>query len=333
MKPAIVNTPALIKWRYTGNKALISTNQRIMKRTFITLLFSVLVFNIFAQEDTATKSAVTADTTTQKPKPAALKSYFSASLGFLSNSVYNGRKDSVATPYITPTIGYYDKSGFFIDGSLSYLARGGSSRVDLFNVEAGYDFYLGNFDGEVSANKSFYNSSSTNVTSQITGSVLASGGYDLVYIKPTIEAGINFGNKSDYLVNFGLEHTFYQLKDKLQITPGIRANGSTQNYYGSYYNKRKVGGKRKNAGITYDVTATVQDAANYKILDYGFSVPVSYNIKKFTLSLSPAYVIPVNPAIVTVMLVPEAGGVTKTKTSAEVISNTFYCSFGLTYKF
>jgi len=98
LKPAIVNTPALIKWRYTGNKALISTNQRIMKRTFITLLFSVLVFNIFAQEDTATKSAVTADTTTQKPKPAALKSYFSASLGFLSNSVYNGRKDSVATP-------------------------------------------------------------------------------------------------------------------------------------------------------------------------------------------------------------------------------------------
>ena len=212
-----------------------------------------------------------------------------------------------ATPYITPTFGYYDKSGFFIDGSLSYLAKTGSSRIDLFNIEAGYDFYIGSFDGEVSANKSFYNSSSTNVKSEITGSLFATGGYDFVYIKPTIEAGINFGSKSDYVLNFGLEHTFYQAHDKLQITPSFKANGSTQNYYGSYYNKRKVGGKKKNGGITYDVTASVEDAAKYKMLDYEFSLPLSYTIKKFTLSVSPAYVLPVNPALINVELKPASG--------------------------
>ena len=308
-----------------------------MKRTTISFLLCALVCCAFAQEDTTIKKTATAqeDTTVKKPAAIPVKSYFSAGISYLSNSVYNGRKDSVATPYITPTIGYYDKSGFFIDGSLSYLARAGSSRIDLFNIEAGYDFYIGSFDGEVSANKSFYNSSSTNVQSEITGSVMASGGYDFTYIKPTFEAAINFGSKSDYVFNFGLEHTFYAAKDQLQITPTVRANGSTQNYYGSYYNKRKVGGKKKNGGITYDVTATVEDASKYKLLDYEFSLPLSYTInKKFTLSLVPAYVLPLNPALINVELKPASGtGATINRTQTEVISNTFYCSFGLSYKF
>jgi hypothetical protein len=294
-----------------------------MKRTTISFLLCTLVFSAFAQEDSAKESA---------PAAPSLKSYFSAGLGYLSNSIYNGRKDSVATPYITPTIGYYDKSGFFISGS--YLAKSGSSRIDLFNIEAGYDFNIGNFDGEISANKSFYNSSSNNVKSQITGSVFASGGYDFTFIKPTFEAGINFGTKSDYLVAFGLEHTFYAANDKLQITPGFLGNGSTQNYYGSYYNKRKVGGKRKNAGITYDVTAEVEDASKFKMLDYEFSLPFIYAVnKKFTFILTPVYAVPVNPAVVITQLKAETTGNITTKTATETISNTFYCSFGVSYKF
>jgi len=297
-----------------------------MKRTIISFLLCAPVFSAFAQDTQG-------DTTAQKPAIAPVKSYFSATLGFLSNSVYNGRKDSVATPYITPVIGYYHTSGFFIDGSLSYLSRAGSSRIDLFNIEAGYDFYLGNFDGEVAANKSFYNSSSTNVSSGITGSVFASGGYDFIYIKPTIEAGINFGSKPDYLMAFGLEHSFYRLKDKLQITPRFGANGSTQNYYGSYYSKRTARNKKKNNGVVYEVTASVEDAAAFKMLDYQFSLPVSYTInKKFTLSLSPVYVLPVNPALVTVQLKPLTGDNTITRTTAEITSNTFYFSFGMSYK-
>ena len=294
-----------------------------MKRTLISFLLVAFVSGVFAQDDT----------TAPKPKTIPLKSYFSASLSYLTNSVYNGRQDSVATPYITPMIGYYDKSGFFIDGSLSYLARSGSSRIDLFTIEAGYDFYLGNFDGEISANKSFYNNQSTNVKSEIKGTVLASGGYDFIYIKPTVEAGISFSDTPDYLLSFGLEHTFYGANDKLQITPAVKANGSTQNYYGSYYNKRRVKTRRKNPGVTYDVTAEVEDASKYKMLDYEFSLPVSYSVKKFTFSLIPVYVLPVNPALITVQLVPSNGGNTITKTSAELISNAFYCSFGISYKF
>ncbi|MEP6746080.1 MAG: hypothetical protein ABJB86_00055 [Bacteroidota bacterium] len=294
-----------------------------MKRTTVIFLLCLLAIGAFAQEDSVKKTA---------PAVALLKSYFAVGTSYLTNSMYNGRKDSTATPYITPTLGYYDKSGFFVSGSLSYLAKSGSSRIDLFNISAGYDFDFGNFDGEISANKSFYNSHSTNVKSQVTGSISASGGYDFTYIKPTVDAGINFGTKSDYLLSFGLEHTFYKLHDKLQFTPSFLANGSTQNYYGSYYNKRKVGGKRKKAGITYDVTATVEDASQFKMLDYEFSLPIIYVVKRFSFILTPVYVLPVNPALVTVELKPEAGGSTITRTSFETISNTFYCSFGVSYK-
>src|ERR1700733_16109732 len=50
------------------------------------------------------------------------KSHFMASLTYLNNNVYLGRRDSVATPYLTPTFGYYHKSGLYISGSASYLA-------------------------------------------------------------------------------------------------------------------------------------------------------------------------------------------------------------------
>ena len=161
-----------------------------MKRTVISFLLTALVLTAAAQSDTTVAAA------DSLKKPVPLKSYFSASVSYLSNSIYNGRKDSVATPYITPTIGYYDKSGFFADASLSYLARAGSGRIDLFSLSAGYDFYIGNFDGEVSANKSFYNSSSTNVQSEITGSLLLNGAYDFSFIKPSFDAALNFGSKS-----------------------------------------------------------------------------------------------------------------------------------------
>jgi hypothetical protein len=302
-----------------------------MKRTTISILFCTLMLGTFAQVDSA-------DTRIDSTKKAdsvvpALKSYFTAGISYLTNSIYNGRKDSVATPYITPTLGYYDKSGFFIDGALSYLSRAGSSRIDLFNIDAGYDFDIGNFDGEISGSKYFYNSQSTNVKSEVSASLLASGGYDFAYIKPTIEAGINFGKKSDYMLTFGLEHGFYMAKDKLLITPTVTGSGSTQNYYGSYFNKRKIGGKKKASGITYDVSADVVDASKFKMLDYQFSLPVIYIVKKFSFILSPAFVIPVNPALVVTQLKPETGNTaTITREKNEVISNTFYCSFGLSYK-
>ena len=92
-------------------------------------------------------------------------------LEFNTNAIYLGRKDSLPTPYLSPTIGYYHKSGAFIEGSLSYLTRSTDARVDGGSLRAGYDFSVGNFTGEAAAEKNFYNSNSTNVKSEIKASL------------------------------------------------------------------------------------------------------------------------------------------------------------------
>jgi len=267
--------------------------------------------------------------------PEPPKSYGKFSFSYLSNSVFNGRKDSVTTPYLTPTIGYYDKSGFYITGALSYLSSAAASRIDLFNIEAGYDFNINKLDGEVTAFKSFYNSNSTNVKSEVSGGFASSFGYDLGFIHPTLMGGINLGKSTDFMGAFSLDHSFYAAEDKLEIVPSFLVNASTQHYYGNYYaNRRYAKLKRKNgAGIYYDVTADLTDASRFKVLDYEFSMPINYTVNKFTFGLTPAFALPVNPATVTVNLKPSIGTNTISKTFTEKLENSFFCTFEVSYKF
>ena len=92
------------------------------------------------------------------------KSYFKFSLSYLTNSVYLGRKDSLVIPYISPEISYHDKSGFYIAGSLSYLA-GTGAQVDEGSVTAGFEFNSTNekLSGDVYATKYFVSSASYSV--------------------------------------------------------------------------------------------------------------------------------------------------------------------------
>ena len=113
---------------------IIFTNEHsirlIMKYIKITFLFILSILSsslaLEAQSDSATSN----------------KSYFKFSGTYLSNFIYNGRQDSITTPYITPSLGYFDKSGFYVIGSLSYLSSAKEKRVDLFSFDIGYDFSI-----------------------------------------------------------------------------------------------------------------------------------------------------------------------------------------------
>ena len=266
--------------------------------------------------------------------PVPKKSYFQASIGYLSNNVYLGRKDSSVTPYITPTFGYYHKSGLFANLSASYLASAGEGRIDVVTAEAGYSISKGNFEGELTADKFWFNSSSYNVRSEVKGSIALYGSYDLGFIKPTVSPTVNIGNKSsDFALILGLEHSFTFSDDAFEIIPTIKGGWSTQNYYNSYYKKRKFVVKRK--GVTTTVNGTrsgsVLNASQFKMLDYEFTLPISYTIKKFTLNFSPVYAIPVNPAVV-VVTTTKVGYPTVVKTSTETLENSFYFQATITYK-
>lgn len=262
------------------------------------------------------------------------KSYAMAGLNYLNDNVYLGRKDSVRLPYVTFNIGYYFKSGFFIDGSVNYLASS-DSRIDAVNFDAGYSFTANKYSGEATFSKYFYSSQSTNVKSTVKSSLSYFNSYDFGFITPTFTASLNFGNKTDVGGTLGLEHTFYALNDNFDITPTFTANASTQNYYNNYYKTKRYTIKRKNkAPVTgvASVTGIVENASELKVLDYEASLPVDYVAGKFTFSANPVYAFPINPSIVQVTTT-KANNTSTTRINTEKINNTFFLTVGVTYKF
>lgn len=261
-------------------------------------------------------------------------SHWQAGINYLSNNVYLGRKDSMNLPYITPAIGYYHKSGLFVSGSLSYFSSAAQSQVDLFELVAGYTFTSNKLDGEISFSRDFYNSKSYGVKSETKGSLDGSLSYDFGFVKPTIETGISFNKRPDYSVAFGLGHSFYAADNKIEIAPSFLVNTSTQNYYSSYYSKRKYALKRKKGNTTggATITAYLTNAGEFKIMDYEFSMPVNYTAGDFTFNFTPTFAVPTNPAIV-VLTVKSVAGNNYTKTFTEKISNVFYWSAGVSYNF
>lgn len=263
------------------------------------------------------------------------KSYFKAGLSYMNDNVYLGRKDSVALPYITPLFGYYHKSGLFVEGSVGYLKSASQSRIDVVSLEGGYTFSAGNYDGEITASKFFYSSQSTSVKSDVKSSLAYFNEFDFGFITPTFTATLNFGNKTDIGGQFGLEHTFYAIDDKMDFTPTFTGNASTQNYYNNYYKNRRYTIKRKGkppvAGIAA-VSGTLLDASSFKVLDYEISLPINYKLGKFTFNFAPVYAIPVHPAQVEVTTTL-ANNSSSTKIHTEKIENDFFGTIGFTYKF
>ena len=197
------------------------------------------------------------------------KSYFEVGLSYLSNNVYLGRNDSLKIPYLTPSFNYYNKSGFYAGTSLSYLNSTGNSRIDLVEMEAGYAFTKDKFSGILSVEKDFYNSQSKNVKAETKGSLNGTLAYDFGFIKPMLQGGIVFSARDDYYAGFGVDHSFFFADDNVEINPSLVINASTQNYYNSYYIKRKFATKRKNQTVAVTTTkAYLPNASAFKIMDY-----------------------------------------------------------------
>jgi hypothetical protein len=252
-------------------------------------------------------------------------SYFKFSLSYLSNSVYLGRKDSFVVPYIIPSISYHDKSGFFAEGSFSYLASQ-QGQIDEGNLTAGYDFHSKNekFSGEIFATKYFVSQSSYAVSSEVKGSAGSYLDYNTGPITINGSAELSFSSNSDILLGFGLSHSFeFGKGNSWAIGPSAILNAGTENFYDSYFTKRKFSAKRKRRAVTVANVTVIKNS--FSILDYELSAPLNYDGAKWGLFFTPTYSIPVNPVKYSLN-----NGVTY---QTEVLSNTFYAEVGVYIKF
>jgi hypothetical protein len=261
-------------------------------------------------------------------------SHLDAGISYQNNDVYLGRKDSAPLPYFIPSMSYFHKSGLFATASLGYLKNSTTSRVDLFTLDIGYMFIKNKYDGMFTVSKYFYNSQSTSVTSGIKSSIACQNGYDFGPIKPSFTATLNIGDKVDFEGRLELSHTFSMANDNLDITPTIAAGGSTLHYYDSYHKRRyNITKKKKVVGTGIaTVTGSVIDASKFQLLDYEPMMPIEYTIGKCTISFTPTFSIPVNPATIDLHTVKE-DGTTTDRTKTEQIGNTFYFTAGISFLF
>ncbi len=283
---------------------------------FIFLFSSALgVFGQVTKEPARSEKEVKATEKTDSTKKEP--SYFKAEISYLSNSVYNGRKDSIVVPYVTAQLGYYDNSGLYITSSLSYLANS-TGRIDLVTVEGGYDFAIGkNFTGELYASKYYYNKNSTAVTSQIKGMLGSSLSYDAGFLSFGGGIDLAFSQQSDIIVNYTVSHPFRFGSDSSiwTIEPSFKSNFGTQKYYEA---QKKA---KKNGGSATKITGSTA----FVVLDYEFSLPLSYDTKKWGFSFTPSFAIPVNP----ISLTKPNGSIFL----QEKLSNVFYAELGFNIKF
>jgi hypothetical protein len=263
------------------------------------------------------------------------KSYFKAGVKYLSDNVYLGRKDSATISYITPTIGYFTKSGFYVTAGASYQPNNGANRIDLVTAEVGYDFSVKDkFYGGIYAGKYFYSANSYAVNAEVNTGIGAYGSYNLGSVSLNGGAGLSLSSQTDLITEAGISNSFTDKNDKIEFVPTVKFNAGSQNYFNQYFttgraanvNKGKGRGRGRGnngGGTTTTTTESVLQASQFKILDYELSVPFTYKTKRVEFKFTPTYAIPVNAATI-----ETANGIVK-----EGLSNHFYAELELYYKF
>lgn len=318
----------------------------MQKLLFLTLFFTYCHLQSIAQTDSAAATSINQSST---------HSYFKAGLGYLSNNVYNGRKDSLIVPYISPSLEYFHKSGLFVKASMSYLVSGYAQRVDLYQLEAGYQFEIkDNFSGSISATKPFYNSSSVSVQSETKGELDAAFSYNIAGTIAFNAGGgyISTSGKADKFFNLGLSHEFiFGDKKDWSLEPGLTSNFGTRNYYEQYKNRRvlKTGKFKKadssvtgtgNQKVVVTSTVATVDAGKLVMMDTELSLSVYHDSRKWSFFATPTLALPVNPANYITTIATNrtlANGsfdhTSHSQRSQEKIGNTFYLEAGVTYRF
>ncbi|WP_127140677.1 hypothetical protein [Flagellimonas marinaquae] len=273
---------------------------------------------------------------TDKDRAEKKESYLLMDLSYVSDAVFMGRRDSVAAPYLLPSVSYYDSSGLFADATVSYLVGSEDQRVDLFYVTGGYLLGSDRWNVGVSASAYFYNDASYNVQSETVADVTGLIGYDFKLVELSLYASSYFNKTSspDFFLGLMVDKTFKAMKDHLLFAPRVSVYAGSQYFYEEYYSTSRLGSRKTGAGGqgngqggTLDETQTtsvqIAEASEFNILNVELSFPLQYHFERFILSFSPVWALPQTSATLT----------TETGTFEEDLNNAFYWSVGVSYWF
>ena len=270
---------------------------------------------------------------TIKEKSDKDESYILMDVSYINDAVFMGRRDSIAAPYVFPSIGYYDKSGFFVDASASYLVSPDENRVDLFLGSLGYMSHAENLNGGISGTAYFFNEDSYNVKSSVVADISGFLSYDLKLIEVSLLASTYFndGSSADIFTGIIFNRTFFSDDQKFIINPTIALYAGSQHFYQEYYSTSRLGnrkgqGKGQSSGgsaTTVSTLTAIKDVSRFNILNVELSLPLQFYYKQFIFSFSPVLAIPQTNATIT----------TEDMVITEDLESTFYFSAGISYWF
>ena len=254
------------------------------------------------------------------------KSYVLTAVNYISDAVFMGRKDSIAAPYLYPSIAYHHKSGFYGKGSFSYLTQLDESRIDLYLFTAGFDFKKNKLSGDFSATKYFFNNASYNVISEVTADITVSLSYDFKILNLTVNASNYLSNNenSDLFLSSEISHDFLTSNNKFQISPTAGIYLGSQNFYEAYYINSRIRDRKNNENTTQTVIETViEESESFNIMAIEVSFPMWYSKNSITASFLPVLVFPQHEATI----------LNDETVVKEELENVFYWMVGLSYRF
>lgn len=260
-------------------------------------------------------------------------SYFLVDMSYMNDAVFMGRRDSIAAPYLLPSIGYYDKSGFFADATASYLTSSDEQRIDLFYLTGGYLFDTDKWSGGISGTAYFFNEASYNVQSEVVADITGLLSYDFKVLELSIYASSYFNKNSspDLFLGFLADKTIYAFERNLIITPRISVFAGSQYFYEEYYTTSRLGSRKGTGsgsgqgGTTTETITNVEiaEASEFNILNMELSLPIQLHQKHFIFSFTPTWAFPQTSATLT----------TDEGVFEEDLENVFYWSLGISYWF
>lgn len=262
----------------------------------------------------------------QNLKNKEKSSYVVFDLKYESDAVFMGRNDSVSAPYLVPSLGFYDKSGFFADASLSYLTKSEESRIDLCLLTTGYQFNSKKLSGLLSGTKYFFSKDSYSIQSEIEGDLTATLGYDLSLFKISLTASSYFSSNSstDFFAGIQLDKSIYALDDNLEITPTFNIYGGSQYFYQEYYTYNRLGnrkGKNNAENPSINNSIAIKEVNLFNVLNLEISLPIQFQSNSFLFSFTPHWAFPQSNATIT----------TNETILKENLKNIFYWSAGISY--
>lgn len=298
-----------------------------MKKVLVPILVFFISLTIKAQN---TSDTITLDDLL-KNKP---KSYFKFQTSYLSNAVYFGRKDTATTlPYITPTIEYNHKSGWYANASASYLANNAST-IDFWSLEIGFNFSdkAEKFLATAFVNKPFYTETSANLRSDVDWNIGANTSYNFGFINASLSGSLMLGESNDKFVTFGLDHEFdlESSNTLFSIVPMLTMNWSSTGFYQSFKSRRQ----NPRTGLPVNTRVEVTSPNKFQLMSYEFNLPLTAEIKeKYGFFIYPTLAIPVNPVVTNIKVTSQGGTVLFNRSTIEKITNSFFIEVGGYIKF